>query len=396
MEFQEFFPCACWAGTSESFFSHLVKTHPPEMFCLKPKSAITSALKLAAAVMIATSSLSLHGAGTSRIVFENDAFGGSDRYFTNGVRLDWMPPSNVIPPTVRQWAKRTGFHLPGSLGDTSSESQITYTLGQNMYTAADIRDPNPPLDDRPYAGWLHLGVVLSRRFAENERGPFLIADAIQFDFGVTGPASLAERTQKWVHRDIRPDAPTPEGWGTQMPAEPTIDVMYERRWRVWHTKRTTLLDADIYPSAAIHVGTLFDQIRVGGTFRFGVNLPEAPGSTQQYPSNLIQSVKMRPPPRGVGIKASPELTTGLQPFRLFFIGGFNAKGVARNGFLDGPLFRNGGRSVSKEPLVIETFTGFSTAFRRFELTYLLITRSAEFKTQVGTQTYGSLQLGYQW
>ena len=65
-------------------------------------------------------------------------------------------------------------------------------VGQNMYTPPDITQENPPLDERPYAGWLYgsVGVVA-------ETGKQL--DQLELSLGVVGPASLAAKTQKLVH-----------------------------------------------------------------------------------------------------------------------------------------------------------------------------------------------------
>jgi hypothetical protein len=54
-----------------------------------------------------------------------------------------------------------------------------------MYTPRDITLANPPLDDRPYAGWLYatlgLGVETGRQL-----------DQLALSLGVVGPESLAE------------------------------------------------------------------------------------------------------------------------------------------------------------------------------------------------------------
>lgn len=90
--------------------------------------------------------------GTWSLTWENDIFGNDDRDYTNGVRLDYVTPRNNLTAAGRL-AKRG---LYGWFSDADDWYEF-YTLGQNMYTPADISLRNPPKDDRPYAGFLYGG-----------------------------------------------------------------------------------------------------------------------------------------------------------------------------------------------------------------------------------------------
>src|SRR3546814_4711146 len=72
-----------------------------------------------------------------------------------------------------------------------------------MYTPDDVALRNPPLDDRPYAGWLYGSVGL---IAETGRR----LDQLELTLGVVGPASLTEQTQKLIHEIT--DSQEPRGW----------------------------------------------------------------------------------------------------------------------------------------------------------------------------------------
>src|SRR3546814_12695699 len=67
--------------------------------------------------------------------------------------------------------------------------RTSYAVGQNMYTPDDVALRNPPLDDRPYAGWLYGSVGL---IAETGRR----LDQLELTLGVVGPASPAEQTDR--------------------------------------------------------------------------------------------------------------------------------------------------------------------------------------------------------
>jgi hypothetical protein len=126
-------------------------------------------------------------AGTLSVVLENDMFYGIDRHYTNGLMLTWVPGRDAPTPgwvmtlaRLMPWIPEQGVIRHG------------YTLGQSMFTPGDITLADPPLRERPYAGWLYgtigLGVESGRRL-----------DQFGMTFGMVGPASLAGQTQKFVH-----------------------------------------------------------------------------------------------------------------------------------------------------------------------------------------------------
>ena len=81
--------------------------------------------------------------------FENDAFAGTDKWYTDGWSLgvshsgpSWMDP-------VADW-------LPWGEGRRT----VGYDMAQAMFTPAD-KERNPPdPNDRPYAGILGFGLTL--------------------------------------------------------------------------------------------------------------------------------------------------------------------------------------------------------------------------------------------
>lgn len=116
------------------------------------------------------------------MVFENDLFGGQDENYTNGMRLSWLSSENKTP----DWARWAANHLlPLS---NEGRKRIGLSLGQNMYTPADLKSRAPIYNDRPYAGWLYgsLGMV-------SDTGKRL--DNVMLTVGVVGPYSYARPTQ---------------------------------------------------------------------------------------------------------------------------------------------------------------------------------------------------------
>src|SRR3984957_15778859 len=122
--------------------------------------------------------------GSFSILFENDIFYNSDHDYTNGVEFSYTTAPNDTP----DWAARATRALFHDEGDVRAR----YAFGQDIFTPNNLSLTNPPLTDRPYAGFLYgaLGLV-------EDTGSDL--DQLQFTLGVVGPASLAEESQKVVH-----------------------------------------------------------------------------------------------------------------------------------------------------------------------------------------------------
>src|SRR5689334_10023425 len=82
------------------------------------------------------------------ILFENDLFYSADHDYTNGTELSYTSAPDETP----DWAHQTAHLLPFFSDDTNTV-RTRYALGQAMFTPNDITLANPPLTDRPYAGF---------------------------------------------------------------------------------------------------------------------------------------------------------------------------------------------------------------------------------------------------
>ena len=143
------------------------------------------------------------GAGDTTVIleYENDMFAGDDRWYTNGVRATWISTSR--PGRHNDLVRLVGER--SRLVDTERSVSYGFSLGQSMYTPEDITDPDPPVDDRPYGGWLHVSAGFGQLRSSS-------LTRLSITLGVVGPASLADRTQKEVHRLVGADKP--QGWDT--------------------------------------------------------------------------------------------------------------------------------------------------------------------------------------
>lgn len=299
---------------------------------------------------------------TLSLVYENDSFSNRDGHYTSGVRLSWIPGSGDTPKWVEDMARR----IPGF----PREGQVlpTYSLGQNMYTPSDITVEDPPKGERPYAGWLYATIGLA---AETGRQ----LDQLVLTVGIVGPASLAEKTQKLVHKAVGSDEP--RGWDTQLRNELGLMLGWQRNWRAWRSTSLGGNQFDVSPHVGATVGNVYTYANTGITLRYGDNLPLDYGPPRIMPG--VTGTSSFIPRPGLG---------------WYLFAGVEGRAVARNIFLDGNSFRNS-RSVDREYLVGDLQFGAVLVWDKLRLSYTHVFRTREFKTQDESDNFGSLGLSVQ-
>ncbi len=298
--------------------------------------------------------------GTFSILFENDIFYRTDRDYTNGVQFAWTS----APDRSLDWVTATARILP--FFPDSGEVRTSYALGQNIYTPTDLRLANPDPADRPYAGFLYFGLGLIDKTDSQ-------LDQVQLQLGVIGPDSLAEESQKFVHRILRDTIPQC-GWSYQLRNEPAFVLSDEKSWRTFESGRFLGFSFDIDPHVGGAVGNVYDYINAGAIARIGFDLPDDYGPVRIEPS-LPGSNFFEP--------------TGN--FGWYIFAGIDGRAIARNIFLDGNTWEPS-RHVDKLPFVGDAQLGAAITFDAFRLTYTHVFRSKEFRTQPHSDQFGAINL----
>lgn len=192
--------------------------------------------------------VSAQGKSTTMLDVENDTLllRRHDGFYTSGLRI------------VQQHGMR----------DANSLSIFGWRLGQELYTAMDIKVPPEELTatDHPYAGWLYGGFFKETHRADGKGSKY------GFDIGCIGPCAGGEWTQTNLHRII--NQPLPRGWSTQVRNEFGA-VLYGEAAPVRWTPRP---DVDLTPSLHGRFGNIFTDAGAGLTVRAGqLNLlPDQP------------------------------------------------------------------------------------------------------------------------
>ena len=327
--------------------------------------AVLRITRLTLALMAAATSVtpSLGGeppsAGVWSLSVDDDIVAGSDRYYTGGFALAWVP--NAQPPP--DWAVRVTRSIPWIQG--ASLIRPVYALGQGVFTPRDITLANPPLDDRPYAGWLWGAIGLD---VETERQ----SDQLSLTVGVVGPASLAEQIQSAIHKVTR--SPAPQGWETQLHDEPGVALTYQHAWRGLAAGTLAGLQFDLLPYVGGAVGNVYTYANAGLTVRWGTGL-----------AGDLGPLRIRPGPPGSAFFVPASGTAW------YVFAGLDGRAVARNIFLDGNTFRDS-RSVDKNPLVGDLEAGVEITWQDVRLSYTQVFRTREFRTQGASARFGALSV----
>jgi hypothetical protein len=302
-------------------------------------------------------------AATFAFIFENDTFSGNDRYYTNGFLFSWQAAPGATPAWVGAVTANPLLFFP-----EGGTPRWGLGFGQKMFTPADTAARNPPLSDRPYAGWLYGSLTVMRHTAH-------ALGSLELQLGIVGPGALGEQVQNNTHDLLNIDRAL--GWGFQIKDEPGANLIATRQWRHnWPSGLGEGIAIGVVPSVAASLGNVHAYAGAGALLRIGTALDADFGPPRVRPVSA-GSVFYEPAPR----------------WSWYAFAGLEGRAVARDIALDGNTFRDS-RSVDRQTLVGDASLGFAvfTPFGRVTATYTV--RSEEFEKQPQLAQYGSLSLAF--
>lgn len=313
--------------------------------------------------------------GTLTLYFENDAFSGTDKEYTNGSRLTWTSPN------LRKFSDDANIGSVAGIfddvnwaGGSDYEKNVAVSIGQSMFTPVDTKNPNLVVNERPYAGWSYVGLGW---IWKNTR----VKNTLLFNIGVVGPWSMAEETQRFVHDLV--GSGFPAGWDHQLRNEVGVNVSYERMWRFRDRKDFHGLDWDMLPYAGLTLGNVNTHASLGTELRFGYNLPD------DFGTGFISETATTP-----SAVENPALAKNWRHrFGMHLFARAEGRAIARNIFLDGNTFRDS-HSVDKYPFVADLAAGLAMNWRNTKISYAFIYRTREYRGQQDPQMFGSVTLSF--
>ncbi|WP_025897017.1 lipid A deacylase LpxR family protein [Sneathiella glossodoripedis] len=302
------------------------------------------------------------------VIIENDSIGtrGTDKNYTSGVRLGYYDINAELP----EIAYIIDDYIPTF--EITKRSSVFYSLGQNLYTPQDITQTAHDPDDRPWAAHLYgsMGLVTQ---TDNH------LDELEVSIGVVGPAALGEQAQKFVHKYVTPDSPTPKGWSHQLKNEPALMIGWQRRYY------PESLSAEIFglsASASPYFGATLGNVHTFANAGLNFRLTPYEETRQDAP------MRVRPALPGTGYFEPPKDSWSWYAFA-----GIETRAVARNIFLDGNTLADS-HSVDKKYLVADANAGLALTYDRYRISYTLVYRTREFDGQDEPSVFGALTFGY--
>jgi hypothetical protein len=298
-------------------------------------------------------------AGTFTFYLENDWFGGTDRHYTNGFKFAWLS-ADLAGWDQQGWRKAVAESLP-FVNRPGGQKNFGFAFGQNIYTPQDQDAFVPDPTDRPYAGWTYLEFTF---LSKTER----VADAMTIQVGMVGRHSYAQDVHTGVHKLT--NNVLANGWAYQLHDEVGVNLVYERKWRLFGRAVHETLGVDFVPHAGVSLGNVQTYANAGTTLRLGFNLPS------DFGVELIR-------PGGGGNSPIDDRDPRVSPDRnwsFFVFAAGDGRAVARDIFLDGNTFRDS-PSVEKRPFVADLSYGAGFIAGRWQVTFTQVFRTREFETQ---------------
>lgn len=280
-----------------------------------------------------------------KINFDNDILDYTDRFYTNGIRIDIISPAFSGNPLSKLLLPYWG----------AGTNHYGISLVQNMYTPSTTKTGGILYDDRPYAAYLYLG---SFKITNDPIHKF--RQTSELDLGIIGPWSFGE----WVQRSFHNTVPTnnePLGWEFQVQNDIVVNYNAVLEKGIWNTRA---MDFNLVSSASL--GTLYTNVSGGFSFRTGWMNP--------YFANL-----------GIAKRASLQ-RAGLRKSQfIFFIKG-SGKLIGYDATLEGGLINHSSvytLSIDQiTRMVFQTSAGFTITYNGFRIDAEQILLSPEFKHEI--------------
>lgn len=293
-----------------------------------------------------------------RILWDNDFINvrgdGTDRYYTNGLRIDYF------------YTKEHKAKFPSSLLLNISDNNNIYGWGmaQFMFTPKNIAVPDIQYNDRPYAGALYS--IHSLQSIDKIKK---IKVTSEIRLGVIGPLSFAKETQTWAHRVI--NYTKPFGWHNQVPNDIILNYNINIEKQMLQLSKKILLVGIIETFS----GTTYNAAGAGFMLRVGK-------FNNYFDEISVAQTK----------KNKSQLYVFMKPV---------ARVVLSNALLQGGLLnqispQSNGYILSKdqiERVVVLYEVGITFEKSKYSMTISQKSIGAEFKGQY-TQEYGSLMMQF--
>lgn len=182
-----------------------------------------------------------------RLHFDNDYFTKTDRYYTNGITLEFLHPVLKKSPLNCLLIK-----------STLSEYKYGLVFSIFCYTPTSVTTQNILYGDRPFCGNITLSSFISSKDTLKQR---LITSVMTV--GIIGQGAGGKETQTGIHRLL--NNILPEGWDNQIRNDVILNYKLNYEKKLLWAGNHFLLNA----CGEINAGTHSDNIKAGINFMTG-------------------------------------------------------------------------------------------------------------------------------
>lgn len=284
---------------------------------------------------------------------ENDSYlaGGQDRYYTNGLALNFRTALNELKFKNKNLNKMI----------------LELEVGQKIFNPQSGSISNSIYVDRPFAGYLYGGASLNLLYqSENNL-------KLSLNGGTIGPSSLAKEAQELMHKVI--GFYEIDGWQWQVNNELAINASAEYNYLI---NRFANDNIDFTANSYINIGNTFSGTGIGLTFRSGAINPLFKSATSQ--SRISNS-------------ATPKELTEKE---FFFYAKPMLNYVIYDATIQGGLFNKdkGPIVFDAKPLVFSQQIGATYSKNRITADFSILFKTKEVKSSAKPHQYGSFALFY--
>jgi lipid A 3-O-deacylase len=284
---------------------------------------------------------------------ENDSYlaGGQDRYYTNGLILNYRTAINGL--------KLKNEHLDKMIFELE--------IGQKIFNPQSGSISNSMYVDRPFAGYLYAGAALNLLYqSENNLKMSLHA-------GTIGPSSLAQKAQELIH-DVAGFYKI-EGWQWQVKNEFAINASAEYNYFL---NRIANDKIDFTANSYVNIGNTFSGGGIGLTLRSGAINPLFKSASSH--SRISSSASLK----------------GLAEKEFFFYAKPMLNYVLYDATIQGGLFNKdkGPIVFEAKPLVFSQQFGVNYSKKRITADFSVLFKTREVESNAKPHQYGSFTLFY--
>ncbi len=291
------------------------------------------------------------------VTLENDRLAGDrDKNYTHGTRLAWTSEAIEAPG----WLGQLAAALP-LLGKPEAV-RLLLEVGQSMFTPETLSAATPLPGERPYVGWLYLGISA---LVESEDS----LDRVGLLLGALGPAALAGPTQETVHGLFGMEEP--RGWSSQPESRAGFVLLLDRFWKLVRATPEAAIQFEMLPHAGLAAGNVFSHASAGVLFRIGSDL-----AAEALPAAISP-----------GLAPAAAAKAGDGGFRWALFVDLAGRAVANNVTVEGL----DGEGPDANLLVGDVTAGLTLSWGGVSLTYARTLRTAEAEGQSGDD-FGGLSV----